>query len=172
MEITKSQVTKVYSALIGFQAQEKEVQAKMIEDKNFTGACSLKFKNIISKNKTLIQPEITALEETQKSLQELVSEYNKEVDKLSQDSGGMKDARTGLWTFPTDKFAGFQDKLSSVKENHKETLEAFEKADKEFADILKEKIDVKFVSTKLDDCPVWVYSDTVSTLLEFGILTE
>jgi len=131
---------------------------------------NIKFRYTLLKNESLIQSEINALTEIEKSINKIVEPINKERERLIKEIGTL-DKTTNSYSIKqedTEKITKFVKEFSEVQEKNKDLTIKFNKEYAEYRVMLQEPIKkaYKFLELTINECP-----DSLTTA-ELGVFMQ
>lgn len=131
------------------------------------------FRYYMIKNSNVIRPEIEALAEVEKGMNEPLKPYNAERAKIIQKIG-TKDSNGSYSISVNDKVKmdEFNKDMKPVNETYKKVLDEHEKKLKEYEKILQEEINAlfSFTDVKIEDCPEDIETRSLELFMKFGII--
>jgi hypothetical protein len=133
---------------------------------------AVKFHYLLLKNRKLLEPEITALQEAQTAdPPEGHEEFNKKRlavcnEFAEKDDNGEVKIVNNNFVIPPDQKEKFEAKLDKVKEEYKEVLEIMDKRQEDFISLLQEEVEVDLATIPLSIMPDNLVGNEVETLFE------
>ena len=133
-----------------------------------------KFKYSILRNLTLLKSHLSALEETEKSIKEVMKDFEEDRNNLIFELG-VNDQSGNIYIDQADEVAmlKFNERLKELLEKHKDSIEVYNLKLQELDDILNEEVEekVNFRSIEIDQCPEeGITADQLNKLIEFEVI--
>jgi vacuolar-type H+-ATPase subunit I/STV1 len=134
----------------------------VLNSREVAGLKGAKFAFAVVKNKATIKPTIDALETVQNNALETIKECEKSRIELCEeyadkDENGkpkhFADQDGGERFSITERREGFDQKLNTLIEKHREEIEEKKRLDKEFSELLDDETEVSLHAVKLSDVP-------------------
>jgi hypothetical protein len=132
----------------------------------------------IAKNKKIAETEVKALQEAQQkvTVPEKFQEYEEkrldlceEVADKDEEGKSIKINNGQQFAISPENQDIFNEKLKVLREEYKEAIEAKDKVEKDFFDLLAEEIEIDFHKVKIDDLPDNITASQIEALDEIII---
>lgn len=135
-----------------------------------------KFKYTILKNIEVLKQELSVLKETEKQIEDTISDFTKERNDLILKLG-TKDNNGGVRINVEDKetMNTFTEEVKVLVTKHQDKINDYNSKILEFNTILEEQLenDLPFRKISIDNCPdVGISTDQLNKLLEFKIIND
>lgn len=127
----------------------------------------------IAKNKKIAEAEVKAIQEAQQkvTMPETFQEYEKkrielceEVSDKDENGNSIKINNGQQFAIPEERQEEFATKLAALREEYKEAIEAKDKVEKDFFDLLSEEVEIEFHRVKIDDLPNNITASQIEVL--------
>ena len=154
--------------------REKLVATWGLTNRLLTTKTGVKFHYMLLKNKKIMEPEITALQELQTKSQTPPDGFDEFDEKRialckdcsDSDENGDPILINNNYQIAEDRKPEFESKLSDLQEEYKEVLGELENRQKEFNDLMRDTVDINFVTFGLSIVPEQIIGTDLELLFD------
>ena len=138
---------------------------------SFNGSYTAKFSYFISKNKSLINPEINVLKEIEKPSKEFLKYEKEKLNTIIKYAVKKEDGNPLIINnqYKIDNVKGFELEHDKLKEKYKDCIKEKETKDKEIEEILNEEIEIELYKIKIDLIPD-IEVDKMDVLIKLDLI--
>lgn len=150
--------------------REKLLELWALFDKLSQDKYSVKFHYTLLKNKRLLDPEVESLRKANEPPEEYANYEKKRIkvcnDFCEKDNDGTPKIDGNNFVIPEEVKTKFEEKLEELKVEYKSTLDSIEESKKEFNELLKEDVEIDFVSIPMSIIPEELVGQEVEILFD------
>lgn len=140
--------------------------------KSITNIGNAKFMYFVAKNLGLLKPVIKTLENTRKSVEKILEDFNAERNNLIIELG--EDSPEGKKISPDSaNWETYKSKVEELSKKHEGSIFRYNELLKSYLeDVLSDEHDVEFRSICLSECPDAGFNGAMPILVEYELIVE